>query len=444
MKIALPEQVKKILEILEKHGYEGYAVGGCVRDSVLGRCPNDWDITTSALPHQVKELFSRTVDTGLQHGTVTVLMGGEGYEVTTYRVDGEYEDNRHPKEVTFTSNLIEDLKRRDFTINAMAYNESQGIVDAFGGIEDLEKGVIRCVGNPSERFDEDALRILRAIRFSAQLGFAIDSQTADAIQAFAPRLVNISAERIQTELVKMMISPHPEYLKKAWELGITAVIFPEFDRAMDTPQNNPHHCYTVGEHILKALQNIEAERSLRFSILLHDIGKPMVRSTDDKGIDHFYRHADESAKMAKRILRRLKFDNEIIRKVDINVRFHDVRPELTEKSVRKAVSRIGAENFEDILKVKRADTLAQNPAWQQEKMEYLKQLEELYHQILEKQQCLSIKELAVNGKDLIEDGMEQGKGIGEMLSKMLEYVLEYPQCNEKETLLAYGRRLRGQ
>ena len=444
MKIVLPEQVKKILEILEKHGYEGYAVGGCVRDSVLGRCPNDWDITTSALPYQVKELFPRTVDTGLQHGTVTVLMGSEGYEVTTYRVDGEYEDNRHPKEVTFTSNLIEDLKRRDFTINAMAYNESQGMVDAFGGIEDLEKGVIRCVGNPYDRFDEDALRILRAVRFSAQLGFAVEAQTAEAIRAFASRLENISAERIQTELVKMMVSPHPEYLKMAWEMGITKVILPEFDRAMETPQNNPHHCYSVGEHILEALQHIEAERCLRFSVLLHDIGKPKVRSTDEDGIDHFYGHAQISAELSKRILRRLKFDNELMRAVDVNVKYHDVRPELTEKSVRKAVSRIGAENFANVLKVKMADTMAQNPAWQPEKLTYLAELERLYRLILEKETCLTIKELAVNGKDLMEDGMEQGKAVGEMLAKMLEYVLEYPEANEKETLLAYGRRLRGQ
>ena len=290
MILEIPKNAETILHILEKAGYEAYVVGGCVRDSILGRSPDDWDITTSAKPEQVKALFHRTVDTGLQHGTVTVLMEKEGYEVTTYRVDGEYEDGRHPKEVTFTASLKEDLKRRDFTINAMAYNPSSGLVDLFGGLEDIERKIIRCVGDPLERFTEDALRIMRAVRFSAQLGFAIEEETRKALKVLAPNLKHVSAERIQVELVKLLMSPHPDYLRVAYEAGITAEFLPEFDACMTTSQNTPHHCYTVGEHILHSLCHVRADKVLRITMLLHDIGKPVVRKTDENGRDHFKMH----------------------------------------------------------------------------------------------------------------------------------------------------------
>ncbi|MBQ8596767.1 MAG: CCA tRNA nucleotidyltransferase, partial [Lachnospiraceae bacterium] len=260
--ITLPEKVKFIIDTIMDAGYEAYAVGGCIRDSILGRIPDDWDITTSATPDQVKELFKRTVDTGIQHGTVTVMLDKEGFEVTTYRIDGEYEDSRHPKEVTFTANLVEDLKRRDFTINAMAYNDKAGLVDVFEGIQDIERKMIRCVGCPKERFTEDALRMMRAVRFSAQLGYEIEENTAVAIKELAGNLVNISAERIQVELVKLVTSPHPENLRIAYETGITKVILPEFDVCMETVQNNPHHCYTVGEHTLKSMQSIQPDKVL--------------------------------------------------------------------------------------------------------------------------------------------------------------------------------------
>lgn len=263
MILEIPKNAETILHILEKAGYEAYVVGGCVRDSILGRSPDDWDITTSAKPEQVKALFHRTVDTGLQHGTVTVLMEKEGYEVTTYRVDGEYEDGRHPKEVTFTASLEEDLKRRDFTINAMAYNPSSGLVDLFGGLEDIERKIIRCVGDPLERFTEDALRIMRAVRFSAQLGFTIEEETRKALKVLAPNLKHVSAERIQVELVKLLMSPHPDSLRVAYEAGITAEFLPEFDACMTTSQNTPHHCYTVGEHILHSLCHVRADKVLR-------------------------------------------------------------------------------------------------------------------------------------------------------------------------------------
>ena len=435
MILEIPKNAETILHILEKAGYEAYVVGGCVRDSILGRIPDDWDITTSAKPEQVKALFHRTVDTGLQHGTVTVLMEKEGYEVTTYRVDGEYEDGRHPKEVTFTASLEEDLKRRDFTINAMAYNPSSGLVDLFGGLEDIERKIIRCVGDPLERFTEDALRIMRAVRFSAQLGFDIEEETRKALKVLAPNLKHVSAERIQVELVKLLMSPHPDYLRVAYEAGITAEFLPEFDACMTTSQNTPHHCYTVGEHILHSLCHVRADKVLRITMLLHDIGKPVVRKTDENGRDHFKMHGNAGEKMAAQILRRLKFDNDTIRKVTRLVKWHDDRPEGTTKAVRRAVNRIGEDLFPYYLEVQQADMLAQSDYRRAEKQERLDKVKEAYETILNENQCVSLKTLAVTGKDLIEAGYKPGREIGETLNRLLEVVLADPQKNQKEILL---------
>ena len=334
MRIQVPEDVKYILEKLNNAGYEAYAVGGCVRDSILGRTPDDWDITTSAKPEETKALFPKTIDTGIQHGTVTVMRNHVGYEVTTYRIDGEYEDSRHPKEVIFTADLLEDLKRRDFTNNAMAYNHrieeavgeespKSGLVDAFGGIEDMENKIIRCVGNPIHRFEEDALRMMRAVRFSAQLGYEIEEETAEAIKKLANNLKNISAERIQVELVKLLVSNHPDYLRKAYELGMTKVFFPEFDKAMEMEQNNPHHLYTVGEHMLQCLKHVRADKVLRLTMILHDIAKPETLQVGEDGVDHFYGHPLKGEEMARGILRRLRFDNDTIGKVCKLVKYHD-------------------------------------------------------------------------------------------------------------------------
>lgn len=435
MKLEIPAKVSAILDVLHTNGYEAYAVGGCVRDSILGRVPDDWDITTSATPLQVKEIFCRTVDTGLQHGTVTVLSGGEGFEVTTYRVDGEYEDGRHPKEVLFTASLEEDLKRRDFTINAMAYHPTEGFVDLFGGMEDLQKKIIRCVGNPTERFTEDALRILRAVRFSAQLGFAIEEETKRAISLLAPNLVHVSAERIQVELVKLLVSPHPDYLRVAYETAITPRFLPELDAMMETPQNTPHHCYTVGEHTLQSLLLIPADKVLRLAMLLHDVGKPKVRITDENGRDHFKTHAAVGEKMANDILRRLKLDNDTIRKVCRLVKWHDYRPIPEEKYVRRAVNQIGEDLFPLYLQVQRADMLAQSEYRRNEKAERLQEVCRLYAKIKSENQCVSLKTLAVTGKDLIALGVKPGPGIGAILEELLEYVLEDPKRNEKNDLL---------
>ncbi|MCR5666296.1 MAG: CCA tRNA nucleotidyltransferase [Eubacterium sp.] len=435
MQLVLPDKVKEIIKTLEQAGYEAYAVGGCVRDSLLGKQPKDWDITTSASPMQVKEHFARTIDTGIQHGTVTVMMDKEGFEVTTYRIDGKYEDGRHPSEVTFTRSLEEDLKRRDFTINAMAFNDSRGIVDLFGGQKDLNNRIIRCVGDAHKRFSEDALRMMRAVRFAAQIGCEIEDKTLEAMKDLAGNMKLISAERIQSELVKLLISDHPEDLLMLYEAGITAIILPEFDEMMKTPQNHPYHKYNVGMHTIEAVKAIPADKVLRIAMLLHDVGKPKCRVTDEKGIDHFYRHPLESERIAKEILRRLKFDNDTIRKVLILIRHHDERPTLREKNMRRLISRVTVEMYPSLLKVQVADALGQSDYRKEEKLAYYKSCEIMYREILEREECLKIKDLAVDGKDLIDAGVPQGKLIGENLSMMLDKVLENPKLNNKETLL---------
>lgn len=435
-RIDLPYNVDKIITTLQKNGYEAYAVGGCVRDSILGRVPGDWDITTSAMPEETKDLFQKTFDTGIEHGTVTVLLDGEGYEVTTYRIDGEYEDSRHPKEVTFTRCLEEDLLRRDFTINAMAYNHKNGLVDLFGGIEDINKKVIRCVGDAHARFSEDALRILRGIRFAAQLGFEIEEETRRGMQELAPTLKNISAERIQVELVKTLGSDNPMLLYDAYKLGITAQFLPEFDCMMETKQENPHHKYTVGEHSLYALENVRNDKVLRLTMLLHDVGKPSTKWIDENGVAHFYQHSLEGETIAKKIMKRLKFDNDTLNKVSKLVLFHDYRMPATDKNVRRAVNRIGEELFPLYLEVSRADILAQSEYEQDEKIEHLNKVEKIYKEIVEKGECVSLKTLAVSGKDLIQAGMRPGKEIGDKLGEFLELVLDNPELNTKEELLS--------
>lgn len=435
MHIQMPDRVHKIIEILEAAGYEAYAVGGCVRDSILGREPNDWDITTSAKPEETKSLFARTIDTGIKHGTVTVMLDKEGFEVTTYRIDGIYEDSRHPKEVTFTASLEEDLKRRDFTVNAMAYNERTGLVDIFGGLADIEQGIIRCVGNAEERFTEDALRMLRAVRFSAQLGYAIEEETKQAIRRLASNLKKISAERIQAELVKLVTSPHPDYLRTAYETAITKYILPEFDICMETNQNNPHHCYNVGEHILHSMQEIAPDKVLRLGMLFHDIAKPQTLSIDDEGITHNKGHAELGEKMTKQILRRLKFDNDTIDKVSKIVLYHDREVGLTPSGVRRAVNRMGEEIFTMLFAVQYADVLAQSDYLREEKLQKLTYKKEIYEDICRRKECLSLKDLAVTGSDLIAIGIPAGRQIGVILNELLDIVLEEPARNTREELL---------
>lgn len=441
--IQMPEKAKYIIDTITAAGFEAYVVGGCVRDSILGRIPQDWDITTSARPEQVKALFPRTIDTGLQHGTVTVLLEREGFEVTTYRIDGKYEDSRHPKEVIFTPSLEEDLKRRDLTINAMAYNNEKGLVDIYGGLEDIQARVVRCVGNPLERFEEDALRILRAIRFAAQLGYHIEEETKDAIRQLALSLKNISAERIQTELVKLMTSPHPDYLRDAYACGVTKVFLPEFDLIMETKQNHPHHCYSVGEHTLRALTEAEPDKILRLAILFHDIGKPATLTRDELGVTHFHGHARAGADITREILRRLKFDNDTVSEVCKLVLYHDYgndqEPDM--RSLRRMVNRIGEDAFPGLFQVKRADILAQSDYLRREKLDRLQQWQQLYQELQENGQCVSLKTMAVTGSDLIRLGMKPGRELGEVLQKLLELVLEEPELNTRDFLLARAEEM---
>lgn len=428
IQIEIPEKVSSIIETLTEAGFEAHAVGGCVRDAILGRVPADWDITTSASPWQVKELFARTVDTGIQHGTVTVMLGKEGFEVTTYRVDGEYEDCRHPKEVVFTKSLLEDLKRRDFTINAMAYNRAQGLVDEFDGIGDLKRGIIRCVGNAHERFQEDALRMLRAVRFAAQLGFQMEEGTRAAIGDLKENLRKVSAERIQTELVKLLVSPHPERILEAWETGITGVVLPEWDACMRCPEDSADSADTVGFHTVRALQAAAPEKVLRLTMLFHEFGKPQLG-------EPFCAYPAVSAELAVSILKRLKFDNDTIRQVKKLVSCHQEYPEQTPAAVRRTMNRIGLELFPQHLQVQKADLTAQHSDEREEKQRQLEETASLYKQILERGDCVTLKQLAVTGSDLMAAGIPAGPKLGEILSELLELVLEDPSQNEKDHLL---------
>ncbi len=435
-KIELPEKVSQIINKLNNEGFEAYAVGGCVRDSLLGRVPDDWDITTSALPLEVKRIFRRTVDTGIKHGTVTVMLGDEGFEVTTFRVDGEYTDHRHPSGVEFTRDLREDLLRRDFTINAMAYSEKTGIVDMYGGMEDLEAKVIKAVGDPDARFDEDALRIMRAVRFAAQLGFSIEEETRAAILRHVEFLKDVSEERIETELTKLIISPHPEFIENAYDLGITKVILPEFDKMMETPQNNPFHMYDVGRHTIKVMQGVPATKLMRYTALLHDISKPDCKTTDEKGIDHFKMHPLLGADKARDIMKRLKMDNDIIKSVTRLIYWHDygIYGDFTKRSLRRMLNKLGAENFPDFLAVRRGDMFGQSDYRKEEKEENYRYLEKLYNEIMAEGNCLTVKELDIKGQDIMQLGIPAGPKVGETLNYLLEKVMDEPELNTREEL----------
>ena len=436
MKIDMPASVRIIIDELNKAGYEAFIVGGCVRDSILGRKANDWDITTSAKPEDIKKIFRRTIDTGIQHGTVTVMFKKEGYEVTTYRIDGAYTDHRRPDEVTYTDELSQDLLRRDFTINAMAYNDDRGVVDLYGGLNDLEHGIIKCVGEADDRFDEDALRIMRAVRFAAQLGFEIDENTRAAAAKHAQELRAVSAERIETELTKLLVSAHPERLLDMYELGIMDVILPEFSRCMKTPQNSPYHKYDVGRHTVEVVKNVKPTKVMRYAALLHDIGKPDCKTTDENGVDHFKKHALRSEEMAEDILRRLRMDNDTIRDVKTIVLWHDfgISGNITKKSVRRMLSKMGESYFDDFLDIRIADSKAQSDYNSDIKEAMIKNLISCYEEIISDNDCLTLKELKINGGDLISLGIKPGPEMGRILGKLLDKVLEDPGLNDKDKL----------
>lgn len=435
MSILIPQNVQFILDTLQARKHQAFVVGGCVRDSILGKVPGDWDIATDAVPDEIKRLFSKTIDTGIKHGTVTIILDGSSYEVTTYRVDGEYLDFRKPESVTFTTSIEEDLSRRDLTINAIAYNPTVGIVDPFGGIADIEAGIIRTVGDPDKRFNEDALRMLRAVRFSAQLSFAIDKSTLNSIEKNCRLIENISGERIRDELTKILLSDNPFCFSLLMDTKLIKYTLPEFEPCFLTVQNNPYHAYDVAMHTLHSVANIERNRVLRWVMLFHDMGKPGMKSTDEKGIDHFYNHQQLSFKLSRAAMLRLRFDKKSMDRILLLVRCHDMQIKTEYKSVRKAMFKVGEDVFEDLLKVIEADKKAQNPKLLQERAVKFKRLWEIYRDIREKGQCTSIKSLAVNGDDLIALGIKPGKKIKELLNILLEKVIEEPQLNDKEALL---------
>ena len=434
MNLALPQKVQHILSILNDRGHKAYAVGGCIRDSLLGKAPQDWDITTSAPPEEILSAFPKTVPTGLKHGTVTVLAGGESFEVTTFRIDGVYENHRSPESVTFTEDIREDLARRDFTVNAMAYHPGEGFVDPFGGRQDLSLGLLRAVGDPETRFDEDALRILRAFRFSAQTGFSIEENTLAAAAKMAPLLSSVSAERIRDELLKILLSDRPGILSQMDDLGVLPLILPEFSALRGVTQNTKYHVFDVFDHSLRVIENVPKTPVLRLAALLHDTGKPAKKTTDDKGTDHFYGHPAVSTTLAEAVLLRLKLDNKTIAQVKTLVAHHDYRFAETAHSVRKLASRVGQELFLPLLSLMRADAMGQNPALLSERLAHYERIEALYQTILADGDALSLADLAISGNDLLAAGY-RGKEIGNALARALELVLLDPKENEKEILL---------
>lgn len=431
----IPQGALRIISTLEAAGHEAWLVGGCVRDLILGRIPEDWDITTRALPEEVQLCFVHTVPTGIAHGTITVLLEGDPYEVTTYRSESTYSDFRRPDHVIFVAELHEDLARRDFTINALAWHPAKGLADPYGGCEDLTRGVIRAVGNPMERFREDALRMLRAVRFAAQLDFAVDPATLDAIVVMAPNIVHISGERISIELDKWLLSDASDRWGLLRGTGLMRWVLPELDYCFGILQNTPWHVGDVGNHTLKAAALAPPIRVIRWALLLHDLGKAETRTTDDSGTDHFYGHEARSEALARSVLHRLRWDNGTRRRVLNLVRHHDRDVVPSEKAVRRAVIAIGKDDFPDWLEVRRADLRAQNPQIAGPVLATLNQVQAYYESILALDQCISIRQLAISGKDLLLLGIPQGPEIGNILAMLLEWVVEEPERNERGKLL---------
>lgn len=438
--VQLPAGVYRALSMLEDAGYEAFIVGGCVRDALRGITPKDYDITTSALPEETKSVFRdyRVIETGIQHGTVTVMMDGMPLEITTYRTEGTYSDNRHPDSVSFTTSLREDVARRDFTMNAIAYSPVRGLIDHFGGAEDIRGGIIRCVGDPDTRFREDALRMMRGIRFASALGFAIEEKTAAAIRENKERISAVSAERIRVELTKLLCGANVKNVLMDW-WDVLGVVIPEILPMHGFDQRTPYHIYDVWEHTAVAVSETPPVTHLRLSALLHDIGKPPSFFTDEKGVGHFYGHPAVSEKMAEEILARLKYDNVTRRRVVTLVREHDRIIEPTETAVKRALFRLTPEVFFNLLIIKRADNLAQSPNYRDRLATY-DRIESMAQDILERNECVSVATLAVNGGDLIAIGMKPGKEIGEMLSLLLEQVIRGDLANDRDELLTYVKK----
>ncbi len=436
----LPRAVKQALDILENAGYEAFLVGGCVRDHLMGMQANDFDITTSALPEETKACFEgfHVIETGLQHGTVTVVIDREPLEITTYRIDGEYEDHRHPTQVTFTRNLEEDLSRRDFTVNAMAYSPTRGLIDPFGGQDDLQKQCIRCVGEAKKRFDEDALRILRALRFAAKLGFAIDGDTDIAIHAQKDTLSHVSAERIYAEFTKLLIGKNAVEVLRDYP-DVIGVFISEILPCVGFDQHNRHHAFDVYGHTLEVVRHTEPILPLRMAAFLHDIAKPQTAAWAEDGMMHFYKHPAIGAQMAKEILQRLRADNATIELVAKLITHHDDRVPAQRPAVKRLLRRFSYEEVPLWISLQKADALGHNAEFCTERIARLEKIECLIEELKAENACIKTSDLAINGRHLMALGLK-GKQIGDMLSFLLEAVTDETLPNEKEQLLAFASK----
>lgn len=442
MTMDMPKNVDIAINLLQSAGFEAYAVGGCVRDSLLGKTPNDWDITTSAKPEDMKSVFAdfHCIDTGIKHGTVTVVIDGEPLEITTFRLDGEYEDNRHPKSVTFTSDLGADLGRRDFTVNAMAYSKMTGTVDLFDGQNDLKNKIIRCVGDPDRRFNEDALRILRALRFASALDFEIEEKTAQSLLKNRALLGNISEERIAKELLKLVCGKGAKRILTDFA-PVLFEILPELQPMYKNSHDNLHHCYDIYEHTLIAVESIDPEPTLRFAMLLHDCGKPAVKKFDENGVAHFYGHQRISAEISAQILARLKVSNKFRDEILFLVSNHD-RWELYENTEKmpRYLSKFGLDGVLKLLKVMRADVLAQSPEYRY-RLDQIADAEEIAKDLAAQKPCLSLRELQINGRTLMDIGIPQGRKLGAVLAQLLDEVKDGVTKNTQEALTTRAREI---
>ena len=440
--IRLPADVAALLAMLRDAGFPAYTVGGCVRDALLGITPHDWDICTSALPDQMQQVFKdlHTVETGLKHGTLTVVVNHVPYEITTFRVDGEYTDHRHPDSVSFVDNIAEDLSRRDFTVNAMAWSPDSGLVDLFGGREDLAAGVIRCVGDPALRFDEDALRILRALRFASVYDFSIDPATDAAARKLAPSLHGVAGERIREELMKLLCGKGVGRILRAYP-DVLSEIIPEIRPMVGYDQQNHHHSYDLWEHTIRAVENVPAEADFRLAMLLHDTGKPRVRTTDEHGEGHYRGHQAVSAEIAERAADALRLDNATRDRVILMVRYHDIplRTETGEINLDRSfllrkLNRFGEKDLRALIRIHRADRIATGYSSPEREDRRMKERLDALDALLAEQPCFTLKDLAVNGRDLQAEGL-RGKEIGETLQRLLEAVMDGTLENTRDVLL---------
>ena len=436
MQIKLPKAVMTALDILEYNGYEAYLVGGCVRDTLLGNAPNDWDITTSALPDTLVELFAKeytVVPTGVAHGTVTAIIDGTPLEITTYRVDGDYSDNRHPDRVIFTDQLREDLKRRDFTINAMAYHPRTGLIDLFSGVADLTGGRIACVGEPEKRFTEDALRILRALRFSSTLDFPIEKVTAKAVHTLAPLLRRIAAERIAEELKKLLCGKGVRRVLLEFR-DVMAIILPELQPMFDLQQSNPYHHLTVYEHTVETVASVQPTAVLRLTMLFHDCGKPACYTRDIQGVDHFHGHPAISAALATQAMERLRLDKHTTATVSRLIMHHDDTLALEDEVLLRLLNKLGSDGAKQIVEIEKADVLGQHPD-KRDRLDFLDKVNERLNELVKANACYSITSLQVNGDDLIKMGYRPGRTIGDTLHRLLDEVINGSVVNERAALL---------